>query len=141
MPNKGRFYKLDSCDFVVINLKKQKHHQTKSDNIECKKTCTAVVKLYDFFKFMNTSFKVLFPSLNSNPEALIWACGMFQVLDPVCHQLFEFYRSKESELKTFSRELIPVVIWTYLSALSTSGKKVCIIIVEVPIQAFLNMYW
>lgn len=71
MPNKGRFYKLDSCDFVVINLKKQKHHQTKSDNIEFKKTCTAVVKLYDFFKFMNTSFKVLFPSLNSNPEALI----------------------------------------------------------------------
>lgn len=61
--------------------------------------------------------------LTTNLYCLFESLPQAEVLDPVCHQLFEFYRSKESELKTFSRELIPVVIWTYLSALSTSGKK------------------
>nr|XP_022325250.1 hyccin-like [Crassostrea virginica] len=46
-----------------------------------------------------------------------------EVLDPVCHQLFEFYRSREEDLKTFSKELVPVIIWSYLSALSIAGKK------------------
>ncbi|XP_063777784.1 hyccin isoform X2 [Pseudophryne corroboree] len=43
----------------------------------------------------------------------------FKLLEPVCHQLFEFYRSKEKNLKTFTLQFLPELIWCYLS-LSTS---------------------
>ncbi|XP_063777785.1 hyccin isoform X3 [Pseudophryne corroboree] len=42
-----------------------------------------------------------------------------ELLEPVCHQLFEFYRSKEKNLKTFTLQFLPELIWCYLS-LSTS---------------------
>ncbi|KAK3082993.1 hypothetical protein FSP39_011027 [Pinctada imbricata] len=45
------------------------------------------------------------------------------ILDPVCHQLFEFYRSSEASLRLFSLDFIPVLIWLYLSSLSIGGKK------------------
>ncbi|XP_048772440.2 hyccin-like isoform X2 [Ostrea edulis] len=61
--------------------------------------------------------------LTSNLYCLFDRLPHVEVLDPVCHQLFEFYRSRESGLKAFSKEFIPVIIWAYLSALSTSGKK------------------
>ncbi|XP_062574728.1 hyccin-like [Saccostrea cucullata] len=61
--------------------------------------------------------------LTTNLYCVLESLPQAQVLDPICHQLFEFYRSKESDLRTFSKEFIPVIIWVYLSALSTSGKK------------------
>lgn len=42
-----------------------------------------------------------------------------ELLEPVCHQLFEFYRSKEKNLRTFTLQFLPELIWCYLS-LSTS---------------------
>ncbi|XP_052237100.1 protein FAM126B-like isoform X3 [Dreissena polymorpha] len=48
-----------------------------------------------------------------------------EVLDPVCNQLFEFYRSKERELQLFSLELIPSLIWLYLSYISKGQKSKC----------------
>ena len=53
----------------------------------------------------------------------------FQNLDPVCHQLFEFYRSNSSDLRRFSLEFIPTTIYFYLSSLSQNEKKVGTIIV------------
>ncbi|XP_075051702.1 hyccin-like [Mixophyes fleayi] len=41
------------------------------------------------------------------------------LLEPVCHQLFEFYRSKEKHLRTFTIQFLPELIWCYLSV-STS---------------------
>lgn len=48
-----------------------------------------------------------------------------EILDPVCHQLFEFYRSEEKELQRFSLELVPSLIWLYLSLISKGDKSKC----------------
>ncbi|XP_077347405.1 hyccin isoform X5 [Lithobates pipiens] len=42
-----------------------------------------------------------------------------ELLEPVCHQLFEFYRSQEKHLRTFTLQFLPELIWCYLSV-STS---------------------
>ncbi|KAM5157014.1 hyccin isoform 2-T2 [Mantella aurantiaca] len=42
-----------------------------------------------------------------------------ELLEPVCHQLFEFYRSREKHLRTFTLQFLPELIWCYLSV-STS---------------------
>ncbi|KAM4705539.1 hyccin [Rhinophrynus dorsalis] len=42
-----------------------------------------------------------------------------ELLEPVCHQLFEFYRSREKCLRTFTLQFLPELIWCYLSV-STS---------------------
>ncbi|XP_074662174.1 hyccin-like isoform X2 [Tubulanus polymorphus] len=46
-----------------------------------------------------------------------------EVLDPVCHQLFEFYRSPEPELRQFTLEYIPALVYSYLLAVSRNNKK------------------
>ncbi|KAL4217501.1 hypothetical protein ACF0H5_023950 [Mactra antiquata] len=48
-----------------------------------------------------------------------------EILDPICHQLFEFYRSDEKELQRFSLELIPCLIWLYLAFVSKGEKSKC----------------
>lgn len=48
-----------------------------------------------------------------------------EIIDPVCHQLFEFYRSTEIELKRFALEFVPTLISTYLQNLSISRNKSC----------------
>ena len=42
----------------------------------------------------------------------------------MCHQLFEFYRSREESLKRFALEFIPSLIGLYLRYLSLNDKKV-----------------
>ncbi|XP_051871344.1 hyccin isoform X1 [Pristis pectinata] len=42
-----------------------------------------------------------------------------ELLEPVCHQLFEFYRSGEFELKRFTLQFLPELVWSYLSVIST----------------------
>ncbi|XP_051991395.1 hyccin-like isoform X2 [Xyrauchen texanus] len=37
------------------------------------------------------------------------------LLEPVCHQLFEFYRSGEPRLQRFTLQLLPELVWSYLS--------------------------
>lgn len=48
-----------------------------------------------------------------------------ETLDPVCHQLFEFYRSTESDLQRFVLELLPSLIWLYLMLVSRGEKSRC----------------
>uniref|UniRef100_A0A8C1XVW5 Uncharacterized protein n=1 Tax=Cyprinus carpio TaxID=7962 RepID=A0A8C1XVW5_CYPCA len=38
-----------------------------------------------------------------------------QLLEPVCHQLFEFYRSGEPRLQRFTLQFLPELVWSYLS--------------------------
>jgi len=47
-----------------------------------------------------------------------------QVIDPVCHQLFDFYRSLNTELQRFTLELVPTLLWTYVSSPCVGDKKV-----------------
>ncbi|GAB1597299.1 hyccin-like [Argonauta hians] len=47
------------------------------------------------------------------------------ILDPICHQLFEFFRSKELELQRFTFEFIPTLTWLYLSMVTSNEKKNC----------------
>ncbi|KAF4073741.1 hypothetical protein AMELA_G00246720 [Ameiurus melas] len=37
------------------------------------------------------------------------------LLEPVCHQLFEFYRSGEARLQRFTLQFLPELVWSYLS--------------------------
>ncbi|CAI9718123.1 Hypothetical predicted protein [Octopus vulgaris] len=48
-----------------------------------------------------------------------------EILDPICHQLFEFFRSKELELQRFTFEFIPTLTWLYLSMVTSNEKKNC----------------
>uniref|UniRef100_A0A7P0T8K2 Hyccin PI4KA lipid kinase complex subunit 1 n=1 Tax=Homo sapiens TaxID=9606 RepID=A0A7P0T8K2_HUMAN len=38
-----------------------------------------------------------------------------ELLEPVCHQLFEFYRSGEEQLLQFTLQFLPELIWCYLA--------------------------
>uniref|UniRef100_A0A8D0GGN7 Hyccin PI4KA lipid kinase complex subunit 1 n=1 Tax=Sphenodon punctatus TaxID=8508 RepID=A0A8D0GGN7_SPHPU len=38
-----------------------------------------------------------------------------ELLEPVCHQLFEFYRSGEEQLLRFMLQFLPELIWCYLA--------------------------
>ncbi|CAO2603774.1 Fam126a, partial [Lemmus lemmus] len=38
-----------------------------------------------------------------------------ELLEPVCHQLFEFYRSGEEQLLRFTQQFLPELIWCYLA--------------------------
>ncbi|XP_061086160.1 hyccin isoform X3 [Conger conger] len=42
------------------------------------------------------------------------------LLEPVCHQLFEFYRSAEPHLQHFTLQFLPELLWSYLSV--TAGR-------------------
>ncbi|XP_063308451.1 hyccin isoform X3 [Pelobates fuscus] len=42
-----------------------------------------------------------------------------ELLEPVCHQLFEFYRGREKHLRTFTLQFLPELIWCYLSVSSS----------------------
>lgn len=37
------------------------------------------------------------------------------LLEPVCHQLFEFYRSGEPQLQRFTLQFLPELLWSLLS--------------------------
>uniref|UniRef100_A0A8C8UCE7 Hyccin n=1 Tax=Peromyscus maniculatus bairdii TaxID=230844 RepID=A0A8C8UCE7_PERMB len=38
-----------------------------------------------------------------------------ELLEPVCHQLFEFYRSWEEQLLRFTLQFLPELVWCYLA--------------------------
>ncbi|TRY72892.1 hypothetical protein DNTS_021709, partial [Danionella cerebrum] len=42
------------------------------------------------------------------------------LLEPVCHQLFEFYRSADARLQRFTLQFLPELIWSFLSV--TAGR-------------------
>lgn len=48
-----------------------------------------------------------------------------QVLHSVCNQLFSYYRSNEPELKRFTLQFVPSLIYTYLNAVAQGDKKSC----------------
>lgn len=48
-----------------------------------------------------------------------------QILHSVCNQLFSYYRSNEPELKRFTLQFIPTLIYTYLNAVAQGDKKSC----------------
>jgi protein FAM126 len=47
----------------------------------------------------------------------------FQLLHPICIQLYNFYRSNENELKCFTLQFIPNLIYLYLNAVATGDKQ------------------
>lgn len=48
---------------------------------------------------------------------------LFQYLHPICNQLYNFYRSHESELKCFTLQFIPTLIYLYLNAVAMGEKQ------------------
>ncbi|XP_005999163.1 hyccin 2 [Latimeria chalumnae] len=45
-----------------------------------------------------------------------------ELLEPVCHQLFELYRSSDVRLKRFTLQFLPELIWVYLRITSSRDR-------------------
>lgn len=46
-----------------------------------------------------------------------------ELLEPVCHQFFSFYRSREENLQNFARQYIPCLVGLYLSSIAKGNRK------------------
>lgn len=47
------------------------------------------------------------------------------MLHSICNQLFTYYRSNETDLKRFTLQFVPTLIYTYLNAVAQGDKKSC----------------
>ncbi|KAM9343335.1 hyccin 2 isoform 1-T1 [Pholidichthys leucotaenia] len=46
-----------------------------------------------------------------------------ELLEPVCHQLFELYRSSEDRLRRFTLQFLPELVWVYLRITSSRDRQ------------------
>ncbi|KAJ8350041.1 hypothetical protein SKAU_G00251710 [Synaphobranchus kaupii] len=46
-----------------------------------------------------------------------------ELLEPVCHQLFELYRSSEEQLRRFTLQFLPELIWVYLRVTASRDRQ------------------
>lgn len=61
-----------------------------------------------------------------------------ELLEPVCHQLFELYRSAEVKLKRFTLQFLPELIWGYLRIIS-SRERHCNGCIEALLLGIYNL--
>lgn len=67
--------------------------------------------------------KLIFFKLHFN-HFLTFALLLFQLVDTVCHQLFSFYRSDDADLKRFTLQFVPSMIYIYLNSVAHADVKV-----------------
>ena len=48
---------------------------------------------------------------------------LIQLLEPVCHQLFELYRSSEDRLRRFTLQFLPELVWVYLRITASRDRQ------------------
>ncbi|XP_049583249.1 hyccin 2 isoform X2 [Syngnathus scovelli] len=46
-----------------------------------------------------------------------------ELLEPVCHQLFELYRSSENRLRRFTMQFLPELVWVYLRVTASRDRQ------------------
>ncbi|XP_033869313.1 hyccin 2-like [Acipenser ruthenus] len=46
-----------------------------------------------------------------------------ELLEPMCHQLFELYRSSEVKLKRFTLQFLPELVWVYLRVTASRDRQ------------------
>lgn len=46
-----------------------------------------------------------------------------KLLEPVCHQLFELYRSSEDGLRRFTMQFLPELVWVYLRITASRDRQ------------------
>ncbi|XP_077583628.1 hyccin 2 isoform X4 [Stigmatopora nigra] len=46
-----------------------------------------------------------------------------ELLEPVCHQLFELYRSSEQRLRRFTMQFLPELVWVYLRVTASRDRQ------------------
>ncbi|KAM8856684.1 hyccin 2 isoform 1-T2 [Spinachia spinachia] len=46
-----------------------------------------------------------------------------ELLEPVCHQLFELYRSTEDRLRRFTLQFLPELVWVYLRVTASRDRQ------------------
>ncbi|KAK5601660.1 hypothetical protein CRENBAI_022503 [Crenichthys baileyi] len=46
-----------------------------------------------------------------------------ELLEPVCHQLFELYRSSEDRLRRFTLQFLPELVWVYLRITGSRDRQ------------------
>lgn len=50
--------------------------------------------------------------------------SLLQLMDTVCNQLYNFYRSREIELQRFTLQFLPTLIYIYLNSAAHGDIKV-----------------
>lgn len=58
-----------------------------------------------------------------NPSAISKPLFPIQLLEPVCHQLFELYRSSEDRLRRFTLQFLPELVWVYLRITASRDRQ------------------
>ncbi|TNN53980.1 Protein FAM126B [Liparis tanakae] len=46
-----------------------------------------------------------------------------ELLEPVCHQLFELYRSSDDRLRRFTLQFLPELVWVYLRVTASRDRQ------------------
>ncbi|XP_061697180.1 hyccin 2-like isoform X1 [Syngnathoides biaculeatus] len=46
-----------------------------------------------------------------------------ELLEPVCHQLFELYRSSDDRLRRFTMQFLPELVWVYLRVTASRDRQ------------------
>ncbi|XP_075964823.1 hyccin 2 isoform X2 [Anarhichas minor] len=46
-----------------------------------------------------------------------------ELMEPVCHQLFELYRSSEDRLRRFTLQFLPELVWVYLRVTASRDRQ------------------
>lgn len=77
-------------------------------------TCT-LLKIYDFVFLFTCLFPLGLKLYVNHLLLILLLLPVPQLLEPVCHQLFEFYRSGEPQLQRFTLQFLPELLWSLLS--------------------------
>ncbi|TNN85838.1 Hyccin [Liparis tanakae] len=62
------------------------------------------------------------------------------LLEPVCHQLFEFYRSSEAQLHRFTLQFLPELLWSLLSEIVDKDGQSKVLSFTVPSLSKPSVY-
>jgi hypothetical protein len=65
-------------------------------------------------------------SVLNTVQIILMFYDILQLIDPVCNQLFGFYRSREIELQRFTLQFLPTLIFVYLNSVAHADKKVLV---------------
>lgn len=72
------------------------------------------ISLTDVFTYISYHLK---------PSDIFEPLFPIQLLEPVCHQLFELYRSSEDRLRRFTLQFLPELVWVYLRITASRDRQ------------------
>ncbi|XP_047112382.1 hyccin isoform X2 [Schistocerca piceifrons] len=93
----------------------------------CENGCK-IVQVKNLTSFIVLPFHWNITTVSLQHCILSWrneAGSQMYLVDPVCSQLFELYRSKQPDLQRFTLQFLPTLIFVYLNSVAHGDKKSC----------------